>query len=67
MHFPIDDFATAEKAEKYFQASQYLNDMINNQGLKVFVHGSSGISRAPTAILTYLTMYKRVNVWKDVN
>ena len=41
--------------------------MINNQGLKVFVHGSSAISRAPTAILTYLTMYKRVNVWKDVN
>jgi len=63
MHFPIDDQSSQDKAEKYFQAAQYLNDMINNQGLKVYVHGSSGISRSPTAILTYLTIYKRVNTW----
>jgi len=66
MHFPIDDFSATDKAEKYFQAAQYLNDMINNQGLKVYVHGTSGISRGPTAILTYLAIYKRVNTWQDV-
>jgi hypothetical protein len=67
MHFPIDDFNINDKAEKYFQASQYLNDMINNQGLKTYVYGSSGISRGPTAVLTYLAMYKRVHTWKDVH
>lgn len=40
--------------------------MINNQGLKTYVYGSSGISRGPTAVLTYLAMYKRVETWKDV-
>lgn len=67
MHFPIDDFNQQEKAVKYFSAAQYLNDLVNNKNLKVYVHDSSGISRSPTVILTYLTIFKRVDCWQNIN
>lgn len=43
-----------------------LNDMINNKKLKVFVHCSSGISRAPTVVLAYLCLFKRVPEWSNI-
>jgi protein-tyrosine phosphatase len=40
--------------------------MRNNKNLKVFVNCKSGISRAPTVVLTYLALYKRVNDWQNI-
>jgi predicted protein tyrosine phosphatase len=52
---------------KIFAASQYLNDMVNNKGHRVFIHCSSGITRAPTVALLYLCLFKRHNSWRDVD
>lgn len=49
-----------------FQACQYLNDMVNNKNQKVFVYCNSGVSRAPTILMAYLCLYKKVNDWKNI-
>jgi protein-tyrosine phosphatase len=40
--------------------------MRNNKNLKVFVNCKTGISRAPTVVLAYLALYKRVNDWQNI-
>jgi len=40
--------------------------MINNKGLKVYVHCTAGMGRAPATVLAYLCLYKQVECWADV-
>lgn len=42
-----------------------LNDMVNNKGLKVYVHCTAGMGRAPASVLCYYILYKRVSCWRD--
>lgn len=35
-----------------------LNEMINKQGLKVYVHCTAGMGRAPAVVLVYLCLFK---------
>lgn len=67
VHFPVDEYNEKEHKMKVFAAAQYLNDMVNNKGHRVYIHCSSGISRAPSVILTYLCLFKRVECWKDID
>ena len=39
--------------------------MINNLGLTVYIHCTSGISRAPTVVMVYLCLFKRVKQWQN--
>lgn len=64
MHFPISSVDTQYK-QKIYTAAQYLNDLINNKGKKVFIHCTSGIVRAPTVVLLYLCLFKRVYNWQN--
>ena len=51
--------------DQLFVAAQYLDDMINDKGLRVFVHCATGITRAPTLAIIYLALTKRHKDWKD--
>ena len=37
------------------------------KNMNVFVHCSTGISRAPTAILAYLCLFKKVSCWYNLD
>jgi protein-tyrosine phosphatase len=39
--------------------------MINNEGLTVYLHCTSGISRAPALLVVYLCLFKRVKQWQS--
>ena len=38
--------------------------MLNNQGLNVYVHCTSGISRSPAAVVAYMCLFKRIKCWE---
>jgi protein-tyrosine phosphatase len=40
--------------------------MINEQGEEVYVHCTTGVSRAPTLIIVYLAVYCRHRKWNDL-
>lgn len=66
IHFPVDEYNEKEHKMKVFAAAQYLNDMVNNKGHRVYIHCSSGITRAPSVVLTYFCLFKRVESWRDI-
>jgi protein-tyrosine phosphatase len=39
--------------------------MINTQNLKVYVHCTAGMGRAPACVLVYLCLFKKVDCWND--
>jgi protein-tyrosine phosphatase len=57
-HFPIHDFNETDLKEKLFRGATILNKMINEEGLKVYVHCTAGMGRAPAIVLTYLCLFK---------
>mmetsp|Transcript_17659 Transcript_17659/g.29840 ORF Transcript_17659/g.29840 Transcript_17659/m.29840 type:complete len:229 (+) Transcript_17659:558-1244(+) len=63
VHFPIHDFNQTDLMARLFEAAKCLNDMINNQGLKVYVHCTAGMGRAPACVLVYLCLFKKVSCW----
>ena len=42
-----------------------LNDMVNNKGLKVYVHCTAGMGRAPASVVCYFILFKRISCWRD--
>ena len=40
--------------------------MINNKNLRVFVYDQSGVSRSPSVVMAYLTLFKKVQCWNYV-
>lgn len=65
VHFPIHDFNENDLTSKLFEAAKVLNDMINNQGLTVYVHCTAGMGRAPACVLVYLCLFKKVSCWNN--
>lgn len=55
---PILDEDEDEYIEELFHAAQHLNDLIE-QGNVVYVYDNTSTSRAPTLILTYLTLFMK--------
>jgi protein-tyrosine phosphatase len=41
--------------------------MINNQGLKVFIHCNSGATRAPSLVITYLCLLMKVKEYYNTS
>jgi hypothetical protein len=58
VHYPIHDFNEEDLKLKLFKGAEVLNEMINDQGLKVYVHCTAGMGRAPAVVLTYLSLFK---------
>ena len=65
MHFPIHDFNEKSLVERLLDAAITLNDMVNNKGLKVYVHCTAGMGRAPASVVIYYMLFKKVSCWKD--
>lgn len=65
VHFPITDFNEDDLCSKLLKAAKILNDMINNQNLKVYVHCTAGMGRAPACVLVYLCLFKKLDCWND--
>lgn len=66
INVPVNEKAPKEQYRaKLFEVSQRINDLVSKK-MNVFVHDSTGISRAPTAALTYLCLYKNVSCWPSV-
>lgn len=42
-----------------------LNDMVNKQGLKVYVHCTAGMGRAPASAICYFMLFKKISCWRD--
>jgi protein tyrosine phosphatase len=58
VHYPIHDFNEGDLTSKLYDGAKVLNDMINNQGLNVYVHCTAGMGRAPAVVLVYFCLYK---------
>ncbi len=58
VHYPIHDFNEEDLKSKLYKGATILNDMINNKGLKVYVHCTAGMGRAPAIVLVYLCLYQ---------
>lgn len=46
------------------EGAQRLNNLINDRGLKVYLHDTSSITRAPTMVLIYMCLYLRHQDWQ---
>lgn len=58
VHYPIHDFNEADLTAKLFEGTQVLNHMISDEGLKVYVHCTAGMGRAPAVAVVYLSLFK---------
>lgn len=65
MHYPCKD-SDHDYKERVFAACQYLHGLVNKQNKTVYIHGSNGLNRAPTVVLAYLCIYKRIKCWRNV-
>ena len=69
VNFPLNDWDDQQFSDGLFKAALQLNDLINNKGLKVFVHDSAGMCRGPALVIVYLCLFLRHQQWqfpKDV-
>ena len=64
--YPIPDKDEDEYIEELFNAAQHLNDMINEQGLTVYVHDNSSLTRAPTLVICYLCLFVRIRTYENL-
>ena len=64
--YPINDSSEDGYTDGLFHASQHLNDLVNEQGHTVYLHDNTGISRAPTLLLSYLCLYARIRTYENL-
>lgn len=60
------DYDEEQKMFKdYAEAAQRLNNLINDRGLKVYLHDTSSITRAPTLTVIYMCLFLRHQDWQN--
>jgi protein-tyrosine phosphatase len=65
VHFPIHDFNEGDLSSKLFEGAKIINELINKEGLNVYVHCTAGMGRAPAAVLVYLCLFKKITCWNN--
>lgn len=65
VHHPCSNLSQ-DYSNKTFEASQQLFSLVNKRNMTVFIHCSSGLVRAPTTVLAYLCVFKRIKNWRNV-
>lgn len=63
VNYPVDDSDESMVYDQLFQASLKLNEMIQDEQQRVFVHCTSGIVRAPTLVIIYLCLFMKHKEW----
>lgn len=56
--FQIHDFNEEDLKDKLKKGADILNQMLNDEGLQVYVHCTAGMGRAPATVLTYLCLHQ---------
>lgn len=62
---PIDDSTEQSLEDGLIQGAMRLNQLINEQKCKVFVHCTSSSTRGPSVALVYLCLYIKDKNWRD--
>lgn len=62
-YIPIDDSSSESLEKGLFEAATSLNTLINEKKLRVYIHCTSSLTRAPSAIITYLCLYLKHSDW----
>jgi len=66
MSSPVEDFEEDDYSDMLFKAACVLNRMVKEQGLKVYVHDTNGVSRVATLMMVYLALFLRHKQWKNL-
>jgi protein-tyrosine phosphatase len=61
--YPISDSDEDAYLDGLFHAAQHLNDLVVEQNHTVYLHDNTGISRAPTLLLSYLCLYVKIRTY----
>lgn len=64
VHCPVD-MNSPLNHEQVFEAVQRLHDLVSNKKAVVYVMSQSGRTTAPTVVLAYICLYKRVRDWES--
>ena len=64
VHMPVLDDELDLYVNDLIHAANQLDKMINEKGEVVFIHCTTGISRAPTLFIVYLAIYCRHKLWE---
>ena len=67
LKYSINESREQDLTSNLFIAAQHLNNILNALNSKVYVHCSSGLSRAPSVVLMYLCLFKKVKSWRSVD
>lgn len=60
-NYAVSDEDEDVYAEQLFHAAQHLYDLVDLKGHRVFLHDSTGVSRAPTLFLVYQSLFMKTN------
>lgn len=66
VHCPVDANSSVNH-EQVFEAAQRLQELVAGRNSRVFVQCQAGLTVAPSVVLAYLTLYKRVDTWESVS
>ena len=61
---PVDDVSEDEYLQSLFKAAKALHLMIEGANQRVFVHCTSGYTRASTLVTAYLCLFMKSPQWK---
>ena len=64
-YLPIDDSTTQSLEKGLLDAAVLLNTLINDKKIKIYIHCTSSLTRAPSAIITYLCLYLKHIDWPN--
>jgi hypothetical protein len=82
-HFPIADIDEEIYIENLYQGALLIHDLVDTQGLKLYLHCTTGVSRGPTLLLVYFALFckhpnysnfdslysylEEMYIWQDAN
>lgn len=59
INFGVTDENVDTYAEQLFEAAKHLFDLVDIKGHRVYLHDTTGVSRAPTLYLCYLALFMK--------
>jgi hypothetical protein len=63
----VSDVYEDQYAQHLFEAAKVLHRMVEVEKKKVYLHCSSGVSRGPTLLMVYLSLYCKLSCWENVD
>ena len=62
---PLKDSEEGEYSFDLFRIAQKVHQIVDIERQMLFIHCSSGVTRAPTLALLYLCLFKKIEHWKN--